>query len=84
MAPEQEGRDARPARRSRAEREQDFRATTDAIRQDLERLTEIEAEKQRLSAVDPRIDELSDAAVAAADRVAQEARAERQLGRELG
>jgi hypothetical protein len=84
MAPEQEGPDARPARRSRAEREQDLRATTDAIRQDLERLTEIEAEKQRLSAADPRIDELSDAAVAAADRVAQEARAERQLGRELG
>ena len=84
MTPNDDGRAARPARRSRAEREQDFRATTDAIRQDLERLTDIEAEKQLLPAADPRIDELSDAAVAAADRVARETRAERQLGRELG
>jgi acyl-CoA reductase-like NAD-dependent aldehyde dehydrogenase len=73
-----------PARPRRAEREQDLRATTDAIRQDADRLAAIETEKQGLAPEDPRLDELSDAAVAAADRINHETRAERQLVRELG
>lgn len=83
MTREDERGARRPARPRRAEREQDLRSTTDAIREDLERLTDIEAEKQQLPPASPRIDELSEAAVAAADRIARETRAERQLGREL-
>jgi hypothetical protein len=67
-----------------SDREQDLRATTDAIRADVDRLTDIETAKQDLDPEDPRIDELSDVAVSVADRIAREARAERQLGRELG
>lgn len=72
------------ARPRRAEREQDLRATSDAIRQDADRLAAIETEKQGLPPGDPRLDDLSDAAVAAADRINHETRAERQLVRELG
>jgi hypothetical protein len=83
MKPEHDRRNPQPVRRPRAEREQDLRATSDAIREDIERLTELEAEKQQLTPEDPRVDDLSDAAVAAAERIARETRAERQLGREL-
>ena len=70
--------------RDRADSEQDLRSTSDEIRADVDRLTDIEAEKQQLDPEDPRIDELSEVAVSVADRIAREARAERQLGRELG
>ena len=64
--------------------EQDLRATADAIRSDLRRLAAVEDDKQRLHPADARIDELSDEAVALADRIQRETRAERQLADEIG
>ncbi len=64
--------------------EQDLRATGDEIRQDLRRLGAVENEKQSLDAEDPRVGELSRDAVAIADRIARETRAERQLSDEIG
>jgi hypothetical protein len=67
-----------------SERSEDLRATTDSIRQRLKRLLAIETEKRALRAEDPRVDELSDAAVVEADRIARETRAERQLADDAG
>ena len=72
----------RPGKRD--PRVDDLRATGDAIRRDTANLAQIEAEKRALPADDPRVDELSDAAVAAADRLARETRAERHLSDEIG
>ena len=63
---------------------QDLKATADAIRVDIGRLAAIEDEKLALDPEDPRVDTASDEAVMLADRIAKEARAERQLSRELG
>ena len=67
-----------------SERTEDLRATTDSIRQRLKRLLAIETEKRSLPAHDPRLDQLSNAAVEEADRIAWETRAERQLADDLG
>jgi hypothetical protein len=77
--PEDAGRD-----RPTADTEQDLRATSDAIKVDIGRLATIEDEKMALDPRDPRVDGLSDQAVALADRIARETRAERQLSDELG
>jgi hypothetical protein len=69
---------------ARSATEQDLKATADAIRADVERLREIETRKEQLHPDDPRVDELSEAAVSIADRLSQETRAERQLSEELG
>ncbi len=63
---------------------QDLKATADAIRVDIGRLAVIEDEKLALDPEDPRVDEASDEAVVLADRIGMQARAERQLSRELG
>ncbi len=65
-------------------RAEDLHATSDAIQEDLKALLAMEARKEALPAADPRVDKLSDAAVAAADRIAREARAERELSDEIG
>jgi hypothetical protein len=73
-------------RRSRADRanaEQDLRATSDSIRADARRLELIEDEKTRLAPEDGETDRLSAEAVEVADRIARQARAERQIAREI-
>ena len=62
---------------------QDLRATADAIRADVRRLTAVEDRKGVLDPADARVDELSDEAVEIADRIQREARAERQLVDEI-
>lgn len=62
---------------------EDLKATEDSIRADLQRLMAVEQEKRRLPADDPKVDALSDEAVALAGRVHRETRAERQLSREI-
>ena len=66
-----------------AERREDLRATGDSIRQRLTRLLSIEGEKASLPADDPRVDELSEAAVVEADRIAEETRVERELAEDV-
>ena len=73
-----------PRSADRDPRAEDLRATSDAIQADLKTLLAIEAQKIALPAADPRVDALSDAAVAAADRIARKTRAERQLSDEIG
>ena len=67
-----------------AQTEQDLRATSDSIQAHVRRLAEIEQEKLRLDPGDPAVDRLSDEAVALAERISRETRAERQLSKELG
>ena len=67
-----------------AQTEEDLRATSDSIQADTRRLAAIEQEKVRLDPEDPTVDRLSDEAVALADRISRETRAERQLSKELG
>jgi hypothetical protein len=64
---------------SRQEREEDLKATSDAIQDDVKRLVALERQKERLAAGDPEVDRLSDAAVDIADELARKTRAERQL-----
>ncbi|HET7703637.1 MAG TPA: hypothetical protein VFK35_09565 [Candidatus Limnocylindrales bacterium] len=64
--------------------EQDLRATAASIRVDIGRLAALEDEKLALDPQDPRVDDVSDEAVELADRIQREARAERQLSREVG
>lgn len=63
--------------------EQDFKATADSIRTDIDRLAALEDEKLALDPEDARVDAASDEAVRLADRIARETRAERQLSREI-
>lgn len=74
---------ARLDERGRDDAEQDLRATADSIRLDLARLAELESEKQTLDLADPRVDQMSDEAVALADRIQRETRIERELSRDL-
>ena len=73
-----------PGFTDRDPRAEDLHATSDAIQRDTKELLAIEGRKSGLPAEDPRVDELSDAAVTTADRIAREARAERQLSDEIG
>jgi hypothetical protein len=73
-----------PRSTDRDPRAEDLRATTDAIQEDLKELLAIESRKNALAAADPRVDELSDAAVTVADRIARKTRAERELSDEIG
>ena len=63
---------------------EDLRATGDSIRADVRRLASVEEVKRGLDAEDPQVDRLSDEAVGLADRIASQARAERQLSDEIG
>jgi hypothetical protein len=65
-------------------KEQDLHATEDSIRADLARLSTIETAKSALHPTDPEVDRLSDEAVDLADDIGRKARAERQLGQDLG
>ena len=62
---------------------QDLRATGDALADDLRRLTAIEVAKDKLAAGDDELDQLSQEAVELAERIENEARAERDLGRAI-
>jgi hypothetical protein len=64
--------------------QQDLNATADAIQSDIGRLAAIEDEKRALDVEDPLVDRLSAEAVALADRISRETRAERQLSEEVG
>jgi hypothetical protein len=76
---------ARPRSTSdEAAAEEDLRSTGESIESDLRRLATVEADKRSLDAEDPLIDRLSEEAVQLADRIAHEARAERQLSGEIG
>ncbi len=68
----------------RQAKEQDLLATEDSIRSDLARLATLETTKTALAPGDPQVDVLSDEAVQIADGIARKARAERELGRDLG
>jgi hypothetical protein len=63
---------------------EDLRSTGDSIRADIRSLSDVEEEKRDLAADDPKVDRLSDQAVALANRIARQARAERQLSEEIG
>ena len=75
--------DATDERAGDAEREEDLRATGDSILQRLTRLQSIEGEKRSLPAGDPRVDQLSQAAIEEADRIAEETRVERALAEDV-
>ena len=66
-----------------AERRDDLAATSDALREDAERVVKIEDEKQHLDARDPRVDELSREAERIAGQVQQKSRIERDLAESL-
>lgn len=76
--------DDRGDRGSRREREEDLKATSDAIKDDVERLVALERRKEALGSGDPDVDRLSDAAVDIADELARKTRVERQLVDDLG
>jgi hypothetical protein len=86
--PADEPADPAPARArstsDEAAAEEDLRSTGESIESDLRRLATVEADKRSLDAEDPLIDRLSEEAVQLADRIAHEARAERQLSGEIG
>jgi hypothetical protein len=63
---------------------EDLRSTGDSIRADIRNLSSVEEEKRDLESDDPEVDQLSDQAVALANRIAKQARAERQLSEEIG
>ena len=63
---------------------EDLRSTGDSIRADIRSLSSVEEEKRDLETDDPEVDRLSDQAVALANRIARQARAERQLSEEIG
>ena len=63
--------------------EDDLRATRDAIDGDAERLSEVEDEKGRLDPRDPRVAELSKAAVEIAARVHRATIAEQHITDEI-
>jgi hypothetical protein len=61
------------------ERQEDFSATAESLRQDARRVAEIEEEKQRLDIDDPRVDALSHEAERIAGDVQRKSRIERDL-----
>jgi regulator of protease activity HflC (stomatin/prohibitin superfamily) len=67
----------------RANAEQDLRATSDSIRADARRLDAIEAQKGELSPGDPEADHLSADALELAERIEHQAKAERQITRDI-
>lgn len=67
----------------REKAEQDLRATADAIRTDIERLSEIEERKATLPPESPEVDRISEEAVEVASRIQRETLAERQLSEQL-
>jgi hypothetical protein len=73
----------RPSSTDRANAEQDLRATSDSIRSDARRLDAIEAQKGSLAPEDPDADRLSAEAVEVAERIERQAKAERQIARDI-
>jgi hypothetical protein len=67
----------------RKDAEEDLRATGDSIQDDLKRLSDLEAVKQRLDVSDPQVEKVSDEAVTVAERIARKTRIERDLADEL-
>jgi hypothetical protein len=61
------------------ERQEDFAATAESLREDAERVAEIEEEKQRMDIGDPRLDGLSYEAERLASDVQRKSRIERDL-----
>jgi len=62
----------------------DLRATSDAVLNDAERLTELETRKRSLDPADPEVDRLSREIEDLARRLSHKATAERQLSDEIG
>ena len=63
----------------RSQNEQDLRATIDSLRQDAERLAELEAAKSAIEFDDPRMKRLSSQAEQLTDDIEDKAEAERDL-----
>ena len=66
-----------------AERRDDLEATSESLREDAQRVVDIEDEKQHLDAADPRLDELSVDAERLAGQVQQKSRIERDLAESI-
>ena len=62
----------------------DLRATSDAVLNDAERLTELETRQRSLDPADPEVDRLSREIEDLARRLSHKATAERQLSDEIG
>jgi hypothetical protein len=67
------------SRRDEAERRQDLRATSDSLRDDASRLSQIEADKRDLEPGDPRLTEQSREAERLAVAIEHKSRVERDL-----
>jgi hypothetical protein len=63
--------------------EEDLRATSESIRDDAEQLKRLEAQKSSLDAADPLVLDLSRQIEALVHRIADKARAERDLSEEI-
>ena len=61
----------------------DLRATSDAVLNDAERLTELETKKRSLDPADPEVDRLSREIEELARRLSHKATAERELSEEI-
>ena len=64
-------------------RREDFAATSESVEDDAERLVDIEHEKQKLDAADPRVDALSMEAQRLAVQIEEKSRIERELADDL-
>lgn len=62
-----------------SERQDDLDATAESLREDAERMTEIEGQKQDLDVGDPRVDALSNEAERLAGQIKDKSRIERQI-----
>lgn len=65
--------------REESERREDLAATSESLRSDAERLSEIEEDKQGLEMDDPRLHDLSHEAERVAGQVQTKSRVEREL-----
>jgi hypothetical protein len=65
--------------RDHEDRQEDLTATADSLRQDAQRVAEIEEEKQHLDVGDPRVDALSHEAERTAGDIQRKSRIERDL-----
>ncbi|MEP7158976.1 MAG: hypothetical protein ABI797_06080 [Chloroflexota bacterium] len=68
---------------ARSQNEQDLRATSDSIREDAERLADLEAAKSAIEIDDPQMKRLSSQVVQLADDIKDKAEAERDLAQSV-
>jgi hypothetical protein len=65
------------------ERREDLAATAASLKDDAERLLDIERQKQSVEATDPKLDEMSIEAERLAGQIEEKSRVERELAHEL-